>query len=113
PALLTTPLLSLRAKLRLLREPFARPAPGPAPGSDESLAAFVRRRLGPEPLARAVDPFVAGIFAGDPERLSVRHAFPRLHALEEAHGSILRGVIRQARAARREGRRAGPPPSVS
>lgn len=95
PGLLTTPLLSLRAKLRLLREPFvpARRAEG-----DESVADFVRRRLGPEPLAYGVDPFVAGIYAGNPEALAVRHAFPRLYRLEQEHGSLLRGAFRRMRA---------------
>jgi oxygen-dependent protoporphyrinogen oxidase len=85
---------SLRAKLRLMREPFIRPAPADA---DESVAAFVRRRLGSELLDYAVDPFVAGIYAGDAEAISVRAAFPRLHALEQRHGSLIRGQIAGAR----------------
>ena len=92
PELLTTRLLSTRAKLRLLREPFIRAGDG-----DESLADFVRRRLGPEVLDYAVNPFVAGVYAGDPADLSTRWAFPTLHALEREHGSLLRGLIRRAR----------------
>lgn len=92
PALVRSPLFSARAKLRLLREPFTAPAP---PEADESVAAFTRRRLGDEFLAYAVDPFVAGIFAGNPEQISVRHALPRLHRLEQAHGSLIRGMLRQ------------------
>lgn len=98
--LISTPLFSARAKLRLLGEPFARPS---ADG-DESLAGFVRRRLGPEILDYAVDPFVAGVFAGDPERLAVRYAFPALWELERAHGSLARGMVKRMKAARAEGR---------
>jgi oxygen-dependent protoporphyrinogen oxidase len=91
-AFLRTPLFSARAKLRLLLEPLWRRAPA---GADETLADFVRRRLGREFLDYAINPFVAGVYAGDPERLSVRHAFPRLHTLEQQHGSLLLGAIRR------------------
>lgn len=94
--LLRTPLLSTRARLRLLAEPFVRRGHQ----VDESLAAFVRRRLGPEVLDYVADPFVAGVFAGDPERLSARHAAPALVELERTHGSLLRGALAQRRAAR-------------
>jgi oxygen-dependent protoporphyrinogen oxidase len=89
-AFLGTPLFSWRAKLALAGEPFR--ARGPADG-DDTVAAFVRRRLGREFLDYAINPFVGGVYAGDPERLSVRHAFPKLHALEQAHGSLLRGAL--------------------
>ncbi len=85
---------STLAKLRLLREPFIAPAP---PDAEESIAAFVRRRLGREFLDYAVDPFVAGIYAGDPEEISVKAAFPRLHALEQRYGSLIRGQIQGRR----------------
>jgi oxygen-dependent protoporphyrinogen oxidase len=94
PALLATRAFTAGAKLRLLREPFIAPAPADA---DESIAAFARRRLGQEILDYAIDPFVAGVHAGDPERLSFRAAFPRLHALEQMHGSLIRGQIARAR----------------
>ena len=97
PALLSSSAFSMRAKLRVLREPFIAPA---APTAEESIAAFVRRRLGHEFLDYAIDPFVAGIYAGNPEEISVRAAFPRLHALEQTYGSLIRGQIkgRHARA---------------
>ena len=101
PQLLTTRILSLPAKLRVLAEPLSSSTDDP----DETVAALVRRRLGREVLDYLVEPFVAGIYAGDPERLSARAAFPRLVALEAAHGSLLRG----ARAAARERRAAGGP----
>lgn len=81
-------LFSPRAKVRLLREPLVGKASHP-----ESVAEFVRRRLGNEFLQYAIDPFVAGVFAGDPEQLSMQHAFPRMVALEENHGSLIRGML--------------------
>ena len=93
--LLTTPLFSLSAKLRVLREPWIG---RPPEGVEESIAQFVRRRLGEAFLDNAVGPFVSGIYAGDPERLSARWAMPRIQTLEAEHGSLLRGAI-----ARRKG----------
>lgn len=88
--LIGSPLLPLTAKLRLLAEPVA----GCAPVSgEESVADFVRRRLGDKVLERLVDAFVGGIHAGDPEQLAVRHAFPLLKRLERDHGSLLRGLF--------------------
>jgi oxygen-dependent protoporphyrinogen oxidase len=89
---LTTDLLSTSAKFRLLAEPFVR-ACSPN-GSGESLAAFVRRRLGPEVLDYAVAPFVGGVYAGDPETLSARHTFGRLVEWEEEYGSLFWGALR-------------------
>lgn len=91
PAFLSTHLLSWRARLRLLCEPFVR---CPPTGTEETVAQFAHRRLGREVLDYGLNPFVAGVFAGDPERLSLRHAFPRLHALEQEHGSLFGGLIR-------------------
>jgi oxygen-dependent protoporphyrinogen oxidase len=97
-AFLSTRLFSTAAKLALLREPFLRPS---AADAEETIAAFVRRRLGSEFLDYAIDPFVAGIYAGDPEQISVRAAFPKLHALEQRWGSLIRGQILGARERRR------------
>ncbi len=87
PGLLTTRAFSIPGKLRLLLEPFVDPAPA---GVEESVATFVRRRLGAEALAYGADPFVAGIFSGVPANLSVQHAFPALYEMEQTHGSLLR-----------------------
>jgi oxygen-dependent protoporphyrinogen oxidase len=103
PAFLKTRAFSLGAKLRLAREPFVAPAP---PETDESIAAFVRRRLGTEFLDYAIDPFVAGVYAGDPERISVAAAFPRLHALEQQYGSLIKGQIKGAKERRRNAEQA-------
>lgn len=85
-----TPLFSGKGKLRLLKEPFVSKGNNP----DETLASFVKRRLGPEILDYAIDPFVAGIYAGNPDELSVRCAFPKLYNLEQSYGSLLAGVLR-------------------
>ncbi len=85
---LTTKLFSARAKFALAREPFVPPR---RDGVEESVAEFVLRRLNQEFLDRAVDPLVAGIYAGDPYKLSVKHAFPKLLEAEQKHGSLLKG----------------------
>lgn len=90
PSLLTSPLFSARTKWRLFTEILRRTRP---PVEDESVAAFVRRKFGEEMLGRLVAPFVSGVYAGDPERLSLRAAFPKLHEFEQNHGSVLRGAI--------------------
>lgn len=97
-AFIATPLFSWHAKLRLFAEPFIGRA---AADQEETVARFVRRRLGPEFLDYAIEPFVSGIYAGDPNQLSLPAAFPRLHALEQRYGSLLRGAILGARERRR------------
>jgi oxygen-dependent protoporphyrinogen oxidase len=104
-SLATTPLLSAGARLRLLAEPF-RGSPGAGSRDpDESVASFVRRRLGPEVLDRFVDPFVSGVFAGDPEELALAAVLPELARLEEEHGSLVRGFLARGMASRRGARR--------
>jgi oxygen-dependent protoporphyrinogen oxidase len=103
PAFLKSKLFSVGTKFGLLREPFIGRAPH---GVEESVAQFVRRRLGAEFLDYAIEPFVAGIYAGDPDLLSVRAAFPRLVALEDKYGSLLRGAILGARERKRNAERA-------
>jgi oxygen-dependent protoporphyrinogen oxidase len=90
PAMLSTRLFSLRAKLRVLLEPLVRKRSNDA---DESIASFVRRRMGGEVLDYAVDPFISGIFAGDTETLSMMHAFPRVFDLERLYGSLSAGLM--------------------
>jgi len=98
PAFLGTRLFSARAKLGLLRELFVARS---SPDSEETVAQFVRRRLGAEFLDYAINPFVAGVYAGDPERLSVRAAFPRLFEIEQQYGSLIRGQIKGAKERKR------------
>ncbi len=80
--------LPLRARLRVLLEPFARAAPK----GDESVFDFAARRIGHGAASVLVDAFVTGVYAGDPHRLSVKSAFPRLKALESEHGSLWKGA---------------------
>jgi protoporphyrinogen/coproporphyrinogen III oxidase len=94
---LTTPLLSARSKLALLREPFV--PRGPAE-PEEDVARFVERRLTREWLDYVVEPLLGGIYAGNPREISLAAAFPRLHELEQDYGSLLGGAIRSARARR-------------
>ncbi len=81
---------SVRAKLRLIKEPLIRTK---SPDR-ESVAGFMERRLGREILEKAADPFISGIFAGDPARLSIGESFPRLFDLEREYGSLFWGAIR-------------------
>jgi oxygen-dependent protoporphyrinogen oxidase len=92
--LLTTRLISNSAKLAVFGEPLVERSDSTM---DESVAAFVRRRFNQEVLDYVVNPFVAGIFAGDPEQLSVRHALPQLHALERDYGSVMKGFLQVAK----------------
>ncbi len=86
PALLRTPLAGWRTKARLLTEPLRNTHP---PADDESMASFVRRKFGQDLLTNLVAPFVSGVYAGDPEKLSLRSAFPAVHQLEQEYGSVL------------------------
>ena len=83
-------LLSLPGRLRILWEPFAS---GPPAGVDESLGEFARRRLGTEALEKLLDPMVTGIFAGDPDKMSLRSSFPLVHDLERKYGGLVRGML--------------------
>jgi protoporphyrinogen/coproporphyrinogen III oxidase len=86
--MLTSELLSVSAKFALLRERFVRRKKDE---KEESLAEFVERRLNAEFVERFADPLVAGIYAGDPRKLSVQQAFPRLAQMETKYGSISKG----------------------
>jgi protoporphyrinogen/coproporphyrinogen III oxidase len=90
-SLIGSPLLSPGGKLKLLGEPFRKRGTDP----DESVWEFVARRLGVEAAGRLVDPFVSGIYAGDPHGLSVRAAFPTLWEAEQSAGSVVRGLLKR------------------
>ena len=94
PAFLKSKLFSRKAKLRLMKEPFVGKSQD---GYYQSIAEFVTRRLGKEFLDYAINPFVAGVYAGNPEDLSVKSAFPKLYALEEEYGGLIVGTIRSIR----------------
>ena len=81
---------SWKGKIRLLKEPFVRSR---SP-DNESVAEFFERRFGREIVEKAADPFISGIYAGNPKNLSVKSAFPRLYELEKEYGSVLVGSLR-------------------
>ncbi|WKZ70244.1 MAG: protoporphyrinogen oxidase [Melioribacteraceae bacterium] len=93
-AFIKTKLFSTKAKLRVMGEPFIGKSKD---GYYQSIAEFVERRLGKEFLDYAIDPFVSGVFAGDPNKLSVKSAFPKLYRLEEVYGGLVKGMIKGAK----------------
>jgi oxygen-dependent protoporphyrinogen oxidase len=92
--LLRTQLIGFGTKLRLVSEPFRNSRP---PQGDESVAQFVRRKFGADLLANLVAPFVSGVYAGDPEKLSLASALPAVRKYEEKYGSVIRGAVRSQR----------------
>lgn len=88
-----TPLFTFVDKLRILAEPFRKPGADP----DETVAQLVRRRMGKSFLDYAVNPFISGIYAGDPEKLITRFALPKLYALEHNYGSFIKGGVAKSR----------------
>lgn len=103
-AFINSNLLSLRGKLRILKEPLV---PARRADEEESIASFARRRIGREAAERMVAPFVSGVYAGDAEKLSVLAAFPSLANLETGYGGLFRGMVAKARGARRAKKSAG------
>lgn len=101
PAFLRSPLFSLGAKLRLFGDLFARPRVRTA---DVSLEDFVAGHFGQELVTYGLNPFVGGVYAGDPKKLSARHSFPQLWEIEQQHGSIIRGQIAAAKARKASGK---------
>ena len=95
-AILTTPILSVGGKLRLLSEAVR---PRKKTDDDESLGSFVRRRFGKETFERLVQPLVGGIYTSDPEKLSLKATLPRFLAMEQEHGSVIRATLRENRSA--------------
>jgi oxygen-dependent protoporphyrinogen oxidase len=96
PSFLKSRLISWPGKLRLALEPTPFIAPAPA-GVDETLADFGRRRLGKEALDKLIAPMVSGIFAGDPETMSLVSCFPRIAELEREYGGLVRAMIMLAK----------------
>jgi len=86
-----TPLFSLGDKFRILGEPFRKRGTNP----NESIADLVVRRMGKSYLDYAVDPFISGIYAGDPSQLVTRFALPKLYALEQTYGSFIGGSVKK------------------
>ncbi|MEW6179056.1 MAG: protoporphyrinogen oxidase [Chloroflexota bacterium] len=90
----TSPLISLPGKIRMGMDWFIPPQPT---SEDESVADFVRRRLGKEALEKIAEPLLGGIHVSDPEKQSLLATFPRFRDLESKHGSLIRGMLAQRR----------------
>lgn len=84
-----TSLFRWKDKIRILREPWRKKGTDP----DESVAQLTKRRLGRSFLQYAVDPFLSGVYAGDPDKLVTRYALPKLYQLEQQYGSFIKGAI--------------------
>lgn len=95
-----TSLFGARTKFAIFAELLTRPRVRTV---DVNLAEFVRAHFTQELVDYAVNPLIAGIYAGDPKKLSVRHAFPTLWSAERSHGSLLRGMIAGAKAKKARG----------
>jgi oxygen-dependent protoporphyrinogen oxidase len=94
PSFLKSRLISWPGKARLAGEMLVPPRRG---GGDESLADFARRRLGSEALDKLIAPMVAGIFAGDPETMSLKSCFPRINELEREYGGLIKAMVKLAK----------------
>jgi oxygen-dependent protoporphyrinogen oxidase len=99
PSFLKSKLISWPGKFRLAMEPFAGKPPMDA---DETLADFGRRRLGAEALQKLIAPMVSGIFAGNPETMSLVSCFPRIAELEREYGSLIVAMIKLAKKKKQE-----------
>lgn len=104
-AFMTSDILPLSGRLRLLGEPFARTRPD----LDETVFGFAHRRIGKQAAEVLVDAMVTGVFAGDSRELSLAATFPRMAAMEAEHGSLTRALIAKMREAKRSGRKSGGP----
>lgn len=91
---INTPLFSFYDKLRILKEPFREKGTYPL----ETVSGLTRRRLGESFLDYAIDPFISGIYAGDPDKLVTKFALPKLYNLEQDYGSLIVGGIKKSRA---------------
>ncbi len=89
-------LISPLGKLRMGLDLFIPPR---RDGADETMANFIRRRLGAEALDKIAEPLLAGIHNSESERQSILATFPRLREIEEKHGSLIRGMVAQRHAA--------------
>lgn len=99
PSFLKSKLISWPGKLRLAGELLV---PKRTDSSDETLAEFGRRRLGDEALNKLIAPMVSGIFAGDPETMSLKSCFLKIYQLEQEHGGLLKAMLKLAKKKRAE-----------
>jgi oxygen-dependent protoporphyrinogen oxidase len=105
-AFFSSDLLSIFGRLRIMLEIFV-----PKKTSDEeSLADFARRRLGKEAYEKLIDPMASGIYAGDPENMSLKSCFRKIYDLEQQYGSLIRAMIKLQKAVKKTGKKVGPGP---
>ncbi len=90
-SLLFTRLFSFCGKIRLFFEPFVKKFPE---DSEPSVSEFITKRMGKDVLDYAINPFMAGVYGGNPDKLSVKLAFPPFWNLEQKYGSIIKGAIK-------------------
>jgi protoporphyrinogen/coproporphyrinogen III oxidase len=102
PAFLASPLFTPLGKARMLAERWL---PRRVPEEDESIASFVRRRFGREALERVGQPMIAGVYSGDPEKLSLHSTMPRFREWEKTHGSVIRALGKRKKDAETRGAR--------
>ena len=101
PKFLSSDILSLKGKLRILLEPFSS---GPGDIPDESIYDFAKRHMGKEAADYLIQPMVSGIFGGLAERLSLKSCFPVMHEMEKEYSSLFKAMIKKSRKAKAEGK---------
>jgi oxygen-dependent protoporphyrinogen oxidase len=106
PQFLSSRLLSIPGRLRVMGEVFT----GKTDKDDETLEAFGTRHLGREAFEKLIDPMASGVFAGDARTMSLKSCFPRIHEVESEYGSLIRGLIKLQKEARRAGKKDTPGP---
>jgi protoporphyrinogen/coproporphyrinogen III oxidase len=99
-------LLSLSGRLRIIGEIFA----PKGSGEDETLASFAKRRLGKEAFEKLIDPMASGIYAGDPEKMSLKSCFLKVYNLEQKYGSLIKGMLKLQKEAKKTGKKVGAGP---
>jgi oxygen-dependent protoporphyrinogen oxidase len=106
PQFMVSRLLSVPGRLRVIAEVFTRKTDK----TDETLEEFGARHLGREAFEKLIDPMASGVFAGDARNMSLKSCFPRIHEVEAEYGSLIRGLIKLQKEARRVGKKDTPGP---
>ncbi len=106
PKFLMADIISWRGKLRILREPWAKPRPD---GIDESIYDFAKRRIGQEAADYLVQPMVSGVYGGVAAKLSLQSCFAIMRDMEDEYGSLFKAMMAKAKAARAGGKKSGGP----
>lgn len=105
-AFFASSLLSVPGRLRIIGELLA----PKGSGEDETLASFAKRRLGKEAYEKLIDPMASGIYAGDPEQMSLKSCFLKVYNLEQKYGSLIKGMLKLQKEAKKTGKKVGAGP---